>query len=116
GKGQLLNVEIKAVPMFFDTLDNDRIYDRYDEHMTAQLAFTRIFKGTGFTFVLYGNFSAVEWEGLGEGDSKLETFKRVLNRYICEFRIRANTEYLQSQIVRDTQHQYMHRPNISNII
>src|SRR5699024_683719 len=63
GKVQLLNVVMKAIPMLFDTLENDYIYDRYDEHMTAELAFTRIFKGTGFTFVLNGNFSAVEWEG-----------------------------------------------------
>ena len=116
GKGNLLNVDIKAIPLFFDTLDNDRIYDRYDEHMTAQLAFTRIFKDTGFTFVLNGNFSAVEWEGFGDGESKLETFKRALNRYKCEFRISGNTVYLESQIGRDTQHQYRHRLNASNII
>src|SRR5699024_4386649 len=98
------------------TLDNDRIYDRYDEHMTAQLAFTRIFKGTGFTFVLNGNFSAVEWEGFGDGETKRETFKRALNRYKCEFRIVGNTVYLESQIGRDTNIMYRHKLNASNII
>src|SRR5699024_10850358 len=47
GEGNDLKVEIKAIPLFFDVLDNDRIYDRYDEHMSAQLAFTRIFEDTG---------------------------------------------------------------------
>src|SRR5699024_6796459 len=48
GEGERLRVEIKAIPLFFDTLDNDRIYERYDEHMTANSAFTKIFDDTGF--------------------------------------------------------------------
>lgn len=116
GEGTSLSVEIKAIPLFFDVLDNDRIYKRYDEHMTAKKAFDRIFKDTGFTYVLVDSFSAVEWEGFGEGETKLETFKRALERYKCEFRIRGNTVYLESQIGRDTQFQYRHRLNASNIV
>src|SRR5690625_5305462 len=85
GVGNSLKVDIKAIPLFFDTLDNDRIYERYDEHMTAQLAFNRIFEDTGFGFILNGSFSAVDWEGFGDGESKLETFKRAIQRYRCEF-------------------------------
>lgn len=110
-----LTVELKAVPLFFDTLDNQRIYERYDEHMTAEKAFNRIFKGTGFVFLMVDSFSAVEWEGFGEGETKLETFKRALERYKAEFRISGNVIYLEKQIGRDTQFMYRHRLNASNI-
>src|SRR5699024_1012961 len=116
GEGESLTVEVKGIPLFFDTLDNDRIYDRYDEHMTAQLAFNRIFKDTGYTFVLGGTFAAVEWEGFGDGETRLETFKRALERYKCEFRIVGKTVYLETLIGNDTNHQYRHRLNASNIV
>lgn len=116
GEGNDLKVEMKAIPLFFDVLDNDRIYDRYDEHMTAQLAFTRIFEDTSFSFTLNGSFDAVQWEGFGDGETRLETFKRALERYKCEFRIVGNIVYLEHQIGNDTNHQYRHRLNASNIV
>src|SRR5699024_267737 len=116
GEGNDLKVEIKAIPLFFDALDNDRIYERFDEHMTAQLAFTRIFDDTSFSFTLNGSFDAVQWEGFGDGETKLETFKRALERYKCEFRIVGNIVYLEHQIGNDTNHQYRHRLNASNIV
>src|SRR5699024_7150889 len=36
GEGKYLTADVKGIPLFFDVLDNDRIYERYDEHMTAQ--------------------------------------------------------------------------------
>ena len=116
GKGNLLNVDIKAIPLFFDTLDNDRIYDRYDEHMTANRAFMLIFEKTGFGFVLSDSFDAVNWEGFGEGESKLETFKRAIERYKAEFRIVGNTVYLERQIGVDKQFQYRYKLNADNIV
>lgn len=110
-----ITVEIKAIPTFFDALDNDRIYERYDEHMTAVSAFDKIFKGTGFAYLLVDHFPAVEWEGFGEGETKLETFKRAIERYRCEFRISGNVVYLENRIGRDTQFMYRHRLNASNI-
>src|SRR5699024_8763472 len=95
---------------------NDRIYERHDEHMTANSAFTKIFDGTGFGFVLSDSFSAVQWEGFGDGETKLATFKRALERYKAEFRIVGNTVYLESQIGRDTSIMYRHRLNASNIV
>src|SRR5699024_9479904 len=116
GEGKSLTVEVKGIPLFFDVLDNDRIYERYDEHMTAQLAFNRIFEDTGFNFVLGDSFDAVQWEGFGDGETRLETFKRALERYKCEFRIVGNTVYLEHQIGNDTNHQYRHKLNASNIV
>lgn len=115
GEGDSLTVDVKAIPLFFDTFDTLRIYEEYNEHMTAQLAFTRIFKDTGFNFVLVDAFDAVQWEGFGGGESRLETFKRALERYQAEFRISGNTVYLQKRIGRDTQFQYRYRLNASNI-
>src|SRR5699024_6267218 len=106
----------KSIPLMIDVMDTLRIYHLYDEHMTAQLAFNRIFEDTGFNFVLGGSFAAVEWEGFGDGETKLETFKRAIERYKCEFRIVGNTVYLESQIGNDTQFQYRYRLNASNIV
>src|SRR5690625_2625111 len=115
GEGDLLSVEIKAVPLFFDTFDTLRIYEEYNEHMTAMRCFTLIFEDTPYTFALVDSFDAVDWEGLGGGESRLEMFKRALNRYKAEFRIRGNTVYLEKQVGRDTQFQYRYRLNASNI-
>jgi len=116
GKGDDMTVDIKAIPLFYDVMDTLRIYDRYDEHMTAQLAFSRIFEDTGFSFTLNGSFDAVQWEGFGDGETRLETFKRSLERYKCEFRIVGNIVYLEHQIGNDTNHQYRHKLNASNIV
>ena len=116
GKGDGMSVDIKAIPLFFDVMDTLRIYERYDEHMTAQLAFNRIFEDTGFNFVLGGSFAAVDWEGFGDGETRLETFKRALERYKCEFRIVGNIVYLEHRIGNDTSHQYRHKLNASNIV
>jgi Prophage endopeptidase tail len=116
GVGDKMAVDIKGVPVFFDRLDNDRIYERIDKHMTANEAFTRIFENTGFTFVLADSFAAVDWEGFGDGETKLESFKRAIERYKCEFEIIGNTVYLRSQIGRDTSIMYRHKLNASNIV
>lgn len=115
GEGDSLTVEVKAIPLFFDTFDTLRIYEEYNEHMTAQLAFTRIFTDTPFNFVLVDQFDAVQWQGFGGGESRLETFKRALERYKAEFRIVGNIVYLHKQIGRDIQFQYRYRLNASNI-
>lgn len=115
GKGDQMTVEIKAIPLFFDALDNDRLYDRYDGSMTAVDAFDKIFKGTGFGYTLVDSFDAYDWENFGNGETKLAMFKKALDHYDCEFRITGNTVYLENQIGRDTQFMYRYRLNASNI-
>lgn len=112
-----LKVEIKAEPLFFNELDGKRIYENIDRHMTAQEAFSLIFKDTKFDFTLADTFEATGWEGFGKGgeETKLETFKRALDRYKAEFRIAGDMIYLEKQIGRDTQFQYRHRLNSTNI-
>src|SRR5690625_7622307 len=84
--------------------------------MTAHRCFSIIFEDSGFNFVLVDSFAAVQWEGLGGGETRLEMFKRGLNRYKAEFRIVGNTVYLEKQIGRDTQFMYRYRLNASNIV
>src|SRR5699024_7471645 len=96
GEGEQMTVDIKGIPLFFDVLDNDRIYERIDKHMVPHEAFTKIFEGTGYNFVLVDTFLAVQWEGFGDGETKLESFKRAIKRYKCEFRIEGNTVYLET--------------------
>src|SRR5699024_7061265 len=110
-----LSVDIKAEPLFFNELNNDRIYENINRSMTAMDAFTQIFANTSFDFTLSDVFSSSSWEGFGKGETKLETFKRALDHYKAEFRIAGNMIYLEKQIGRDTQFQYRHRLNSSNI-
>lgn len=116
GKGNKLTVDIKAIPSFFDTMNNNRIYTKYDEHMTAMSAFTKIFKKVPFEFVLVGTFDSVEWEGFGSGQTLLKTFQRALERYKCEFRISGETVYLEERVGRDTNFMYRYLLNASNIV
>src|SRR5690625_1222445 len=112
----LPTVEITSVPIFFDKFDTERIYEEYNEHMTAHRCFSLIFEDSGFNFVLVDSFGDVRWGGLGGGETRLEMFKRGLNRYKAEFRIVGNTIYLEKQIGRDTQFMYRYRLNASNIV
>lgn len=117
GVGDMLTVDIKAVPLFFDDFDNLRVEYDLNQHMTAMAAFTLIFADTGYNFVLHDSHDSLNWEGFGKGgdETKLETFKRALNRYGAEFEIYGNTIHLKALIGRDTQFQYRHRLNASNI-
>jgi hypothetical protein len=116
GSGDKLNVEIKAIPVFFDTFDTQRIYEEYNEHMTAQLCFNRIFQDSGYNVVLNGTFEAVQWEGFGAGDTRLTLFKNALNRYKAEFTVSGNTVTIENLIGRDTQFMYRYKLNASNIV
>lgn len=116
GEGKRLRVNVKAIPLFFDKFNSERIYEEYNKHMTAHECFSLIFDETGYDFVLVDSFSAIQWEGFGAGETRLELFKNALNRYGAEFRIHGNTIYLEKLIGRDTQFQYRHRLNTSNIV
>ncbi|MCC2248865.1 phage tail protein [Virgibacillus sp. AGTR] len=116
GEGQLMSTDIKAVPLFFDDFDTQRVYERYDQHMTAQACFTLIFEGSGYNYVLVDSFDAIQWEGFGDGDTRLTLFKNALNRYGAEFEIVGNIVYLKKQVGRDASFMYRYRLNASNIV
>lgn len=115
GEGNKQTVTLKATPSFFDDLDNDRHYVRKDEHLTAQSCFDFILSGTDYEFRLVGSFHAVQWQGLGDGETKLKSFKRALKRYNAEFEIVGNIVYIRNLVGNDTQFQYRHGLNASNV-
>lgn len=115
GQGDLLHAHIRAIPLFFDDFRSQRIYEEYNQSMTAQNAFNTIFNDSGYTFVLKGQFNAVEWEGFGGGETRMEMFQRALNRYKAEFELEGNTIYIDNLVGRDTSIMYRHRLNASNI-
>lgn len=115
GEGLSFTVEIEAIPLFFDVMDTMRIYEEYNEHMTPNRCFYLIFRDSGFNFILNGNFEAVQWEGFGAGETRLESFKKALERYKAEFRISGKIIYLENLVGRDTQFMYRYRLNASNI-
>ena len=123
GKGDRLVVEITGRPLFFDDMGSQRVERRVDQHFTAQAFFNFVFNEpdyqgntSGYAFVVNGSFSAIQWEGLGEGETRLEMFKKGIDRYKCEFRRVGKTIYLETLIGNDTNQQYSHKLNASNIV
>jgi len=116
GQGDMLNAQIRAIPLFFDDFTRERVYEEYNESMTASRAFNAIFKDSGYFHELRGDFKSQEWESFGGGESRLEMFKRALNRYKAEFEIEGNTIYIDNLVGRDTDIMYRHRLNASNIM
>jgi hypothetical protein len=115
GEGERLTIDVKAVPLFFDKFESERVYETYNQHMTANTCFNLIFADSGFNFSLVGTFYAVQWEGFGKGETRLSLFKKAIERYKAEFEIQGNTIYLNNLIGRDTQFPYRYRLNASNI-
>lgn len=122
GIGDRMKASFTAIPLFDDYMNTHSIMDddgdhyRYDGSMTAFNAFSKIFDDTPFDFVIVDSLTAVEWENFGGGETKLETFKRCLDRYKCEFRRSGNTIYLEKIVNRKTSIQYRHKLNASDIV
>lgn len=115
GSGKLLQVDMKAIPLFFDDMNRQRIYERYDQSFTAAAYFTLVFQDSGYGFQLHGTFEAQRFEGAGEGSTRLEMFKKGLERYRAEFEIIGYVVHLKHLIGNDTAFRYEHRLNASNI-
>lgn len=116
GQGNTLHAHIRAVPLFYDDFSSQRVYEEYNQSMTANATLNAIFENSGYNFILDGNFEALEWEGLGGGETRLEMFKKWLNRSKAEFEIQGRTIYISKLVGRDTSIMYRHRLNASNIV
>lgn len=115
GKGNMLHAQIKAIPLFYDDFSRERIYEEYNQSMTAEASLGVIFEGSGYSYVLRGSFEALSWEGFGGGETRIAMFKRWLNRAKAEFEIEGNTIYIDNLVGRDTSIMYHHKLNASNI-
>ena len=115
GIGNKMYASVKAIPKMFDDLAKDRVYERYDQSFTAHNYFNLVFKDTPYTFTFLDSFEAQRFEGLGEGDPKIEMFKNGINRYGIEFEIIGTEVRMSKRVERDMPYQLRWRLNASNI-
>ncbi|HHV6141724.1 TPA: SGNH/GDSL hydrolase family protein [Staphylococcus aureus] len=90
--GEKIRLDIKARQKELDDLNNSRIYQEYNESFTGVEFFNTVFKGTGYKYVLHPKLDASKFEGLGKGDTRLEIFKKGLERYHLEYEYDAKTK------------------------
>lgn len=114
-KGTSFYLDVRAVHKGLDELDSVRTYERFDGYISAPEAFAKVFTGVSFSAILLDSFNSIEIEGLGDGETKLESFKRLLNRFKAEFYISGSTFYITKLRGRDTGFEYRYRLNLSNV-
>ena len=113
GNGFYLNV--RATPLFYWEFDKSIIHENHDGSHTANEAFRRVFEGTGYNYVLVDFSPAVSWEGFGKGSTRLEMFKRLIDRYNYEFTINGSTVSMRHLVGNDTNFMYKYKLNASNV-
>lgn len=115
GYGDKYKVSVTAILYIFDWLNTHRIEERIDASLTVKEAFDLVFNDSPFTYVIVDKAYSSRFEGLGEGEVKLEIFKTFIERFEYEFKIVGNVVYLHSQIGNDTNFEYRYKINASNI-
>ena len=113
GSGFYLNV--RATPLFYWDFDKSIIHENHDGSHTANEAFRRVFEGTGYNYVLVDFSPSLEWEGFGKGATRLEMFKRLIDRYGYEFTISGSTVTMRHLVGNDTNFMYKYKLNASNV-
>ena len=113
GSGFFLNV--RATPLFYWDFDKSIIHENHDGSHTANEAFRRVFEGTGYNYVLIDFSPSVSWEGFGKGATRLEMFKRLIDRYGYEFTINGSTVTMRHLVGNDTNFMYKYKLNASNV-
>ena len=114
-KGNSFYLDIRAIPLFYWDMDKQIIHENMDGHYTGRNAFDVVFKGSGYEFVLVDYAEAIQIEGFGKGETRLEMFKRLLDRFKLEFYIVGKTVYIRKLIGNDTNFLYKYKLNASNI-
>ena len=113
--GNGFHLDVRGIPLFYDKFRSSIIHYLYNGSLTAVDYFTRVFDGTGYNFVLVNPSYAEQWEGFGKGQTRMELFKKGLDRYGYEFYIQGKTIYLKHQIGNDTNFEYRYKLNASNV-
>lgn len=113
--GNGFHLDVRGIPLFYDKFRTSIIHYLYNGSLTAVDYFTRVFDGTGYNFVLVNPSYAEQWEGFGKGQTRMELFKKGLDRYGYEFYIVGKTIYLKHQIGNETNFEYRYKLNASNV-
>lgn len=114
-RGNSFYLEVKAIPLFYWDMDKQIIHENKDGHYTAQNAFKTVFEGSGYDFTLVDFAESIEIEGFGKGETRLEMFKRLIERFGYEFEIVGTTVYMKKLIGNDTNFMYKYKLNTSNV-
>lgn len=114
-KGDSFYLDIRAIPLFYWDFDKMIVHENKDGHYTAVNAFNDLFKGTGYQYILVDFVESIQIEGYGKGETRLEMFKRLIERLGLEFYIIGKRVYLKKLIGNDTNFMYKYKLNASNI-
>lgn len=115
GYGDYQMVSCTAILYALFKLNTDRIYERYDEHLTVTEGLTLVFSGTPFTYINVGNAASEQFEGLGEGETRLEVLKTLIDRWGYEIKIVGDVFYFYDQVGNDSNFEYRYKINASDI-
>lgn len=115
GFGDKYQISVTAILYMLDWLNTSRIYKRIDESLTVTEAFNIVFDDTPFTYSTVESAPSNSFEGIGEGETRLEIFKTFIERFGYEFLIVGNTVYLHNQIGNDANFEYRYKVNAQDI-
>ncbi|MEQ7790764.1 phage tail protein [Staphylococcus nepalensis] len=115
GFGDKYRISVTAVLYMLDWLNSHRVYERIDASLTVTEAFNIVFNDTPFTYTTVESAPSNHFEGIGEGETRLEIFKTFIDRYGYEFKIVGNVVYLYNQIGNDANFEYRYKVNTQNI-
>ena len=115
GFGDKYRISVTAVLYMLDWLNSHRVYERIDASLTVTEAFNIVFNDTPFTYLTVNPSPSNRFEGIGEGETRLEIFKTFIDRYGYEFKIVGNVVYLYNQIGNNANFEYRYKVNTQNI-
>ena len=115
GFGNKYQISVTAVLYMLDWLNTSRIYQRIDGSLTVTEAFNIVFNDTPFTYSTVESAPSNSFEGIGEGETRLEIFKTFIDRYGYEFNIVGNVVYLQNRLGNDANFEYRYKVNTQDI-
>lgn len=115
GLGEKYTISVTAVLYILDYLNTHRVYERIDASLTTKEAFDIVFNDTPYTYITVDTAYSERFEGIGEGETKLEIFKTFIDRYGYEMKIVDKVVYLYNQIGNDANFEYRHKVNTQDI-
>lgn len=115
GLGNKYTISVTAILYILDYLNTHRVYERIDASLTTKEAFDIVFNDTPYTYITVDTAYSERFEGIGEGETKLEIFKTFIDRYGYEMKIVDKVVYLYNQIGSDANFEYRHKVNTQDI-